>query len=573
MFSVLIGILGNAVYDSINLRNIEKKLIECYERAEKNFYKKYGNKYGDEKSSFLVREDNINVVVKSFFYNIEELSFNDFIPNSFDGYDNPSKDAIIDFINMIKAEVNNDFELVKLLVEKKHIIEQKEEHSLIISKIDNLNEKLEFKELEKRISSLEQSLRLTNENNNSNVNSLIISNEIETALRENSIHFDKETKIYLNDDSGNIEGQLIVRYTDFLSNFKNFSELLNYSYYTQKVIKLEPIVFRLKLGNRSIYEKIYAKDFSGRSVGINFTSYSEISIIAEEVNKSIDYENQTVVFEIHPPKLDYFKVSIENGDYEQLLSNIELKIISRKMTEENHINVILANNDQVHASVNISFIMKFNNNKVVNTTVNFKPMRKNVALDHFRFLNFMKKISQQESIVVRNLEDDKILFEGKIDVQWNKNIEEDIEIIKKILNAEKKLGVTFNLTEIISKDDIEDIINLNSILCNGKLEMPSLTVKIDYEDKIEDITSNKTYMFTFVSDDKYKVFGQELDLGEQIIILSKVEVSKLDKNTLELKTLQGSRNLHIYRKFYGDYTIEKIFEIENIGIIQQSDVI
>jgi hypothetical protein len=146
--SIATGIFTNLSHDALfkNDELLIEKVQEAYEKAKTKFYNKYGNQYGNELSSFLERQKNIDTVVKSLFYSTKNINVDDIDFRSFDGYDNPTKDAVIDFINILNEEMHQDHFLDKILSDKAFMQETKKEHQEIKQKIEwnNLNLKSYF---------------------------------------------------------------------------------------------------------------------------------------------------------------------------------------------------------------------------------------------------------------------------------------------------------------------------------------------------------------------------------------------------------------------------------------------
>ncbi|MBD7965950.1 hypothetical protein [Fictibacillus norfolkensis] len=148
--SIATGIFTNLSYDALfkNDELLIGKVQEAYDKAKTKFYKKYGDQFGNELNSFLERQKNIDTVVKSLFYSTDNINVDDIDFRSFDGYDNPTKEAVIDFINILNVEMHQDYYLDKILSDKAFIQETKKGHQEIKQKIDlnNLNLRSYFAE-------------------------------------------------------------------------------------------------------------------------------------------------------------------------------------------------------------------------------------------------------------------------------------------------------------------------------------------------------------------------------------------------------------------------------------------
>lgn len=574
LMGILTGIITNRI-DGNETIEVKDKIESCYNNAAKDFYKKYGNIYGDRLSSFLERQSNIEAVKKSFNYTHEPLSYEDFDPKSFDEFDNPSKEAVVDFINIFRLHVLNDFELNRLLTEKEHILESKQ----LICNVENIKEemvsKYEFKEGNKQIlHQMSEMMKLMQINDMDTINSkknTLFPNHIKELLIENSLDISEKSITSIINSDGKISGELIVKYNDFLSSFKNFQDMLNYSYYTQMVIELEPISFKLKLEDKVIKELIYDKKYKGKVLKLGFTSYGDIKFISETFESVSETEKLVPKLEIHPPKNieDIVKINIESEDYDTILSNMELRVQSRKLLQDNHLMVSLSNQGQKDSNIFINFDVEMNQGEVIKTDIKLQPMDKQSALDNLKWLKTVRDIKHVRNIIARDCLDGIVLFEGIINFNDDyEQIEEGITIIKKILFIEKKLGIRLDIPYEINNEDIEDIENLVSILETGKIDIPDITLSGQPEEltDLNNLKVDKIYMFEFSSNDKYRILGNELDLGEHVILLEKVKIKDLNEMEFVLETEKESKKIRIYREYYGKYSLEQIKEKEGFCI-------
>jgi hypothetical protein len=130
MFEQIIpGLLTNGAYDIIrkifnskvegDIDVLSKKILIAYNEAAKEFYKKYGYKYGDETNSFLVRQKNIdklvNILFNENYQEIEELEFIKY------GYDEKALlevdiEALKWFKNELKHKISQDWILEQTIM-------------------------------------------------------------------------------------------------------------------------------------------------------------------------------------------------------------------------------------------------------------------------------------------------------------------------------------------------------------------------------------------------------------------------------------------------------------------------
>ncbi len=153
----LLSIFANATYDLIKPFFKSKddplflSLSDAINKAADKFFKQYGNKFGMPEYSFLARQENWDVIIKSLFLGAEEdLSPESLNPDGYEGAAQASVQAITFFIQTLREEISQDFELDKLVAEKKHlkitekiiegISDQKSTLSAIASCVDKLYE-------------------------------------------------------------------------------------------------------------------------------------------------------------------------------------------------------------------------------------------------------------------------------------------------------------------------------------------------------------------------------------------------------------------------------------------------
>lgn len=146
--TILLGIFGNSIYDLIkgSLKDsfIEKdddligRIHTALEEASKEFFLRYGDQFGQPESSFLARQANIEIIVKSIFYGnnfelVESLS-----SKGFDGAKDLDQEALYFFCSKLTETMMKDFRINKIIIEKNHIKESKETSNKIIELLDGL---------------------------------------------------------------------------------------------------------------------------------------------------------------------------------------------------------------------------------------------------------------------------------------------------------------------------------------------------------------------------------------------------------------------------------------------------
>lgn len=144
---ILLGILGNGAYDTLKIlinkhfgqedKNINDTFISSIDAASTRFFDMFGDRYGTPESSFLSIQQNWDVLLRSIYYGVDGIQVEDFV---LDGLGLNKEQALLGakiFIEFLDTEMRKNWQLDKILTEKKHIIES-DIH------IKETNEKLDF---------------------------------------------------------------------------------------------------------------------------------------------------------------------------------------------------------------------------------------------------------------------------------------------------------------------------------------------------------------------------------------------------------------------------------------------
>jgi hypothetical protein len=145
---ILVGIFGNGIYDIIKF-SIKDTLLEkdddfinriynSIEEASKLFFTKFGNEFGEPSESFLARQSNIDIIVKSCFYGNSFELIKEISPQGFDLSENLTYEALYFFVSKLDEVMMKDFRLNKIITEKRHINESKENSNKIMNLLNSL---------------------------------------------------------------------------------------------------------------------------------------------------------------------------------------------------------------------------------------------------------------------------------------------------------------------------------------------------------------------------------------------------------------------------------------------------
>jgi hypothetical protein len=133
---ILVGIFGNSIFAIIqSLMNsflddkdddLNNRIYESLENATKDFFKEYDEIYKNPHSSFLARESNIRLIVKSIYYGKSINLLEELDRRGFDGEPDVSEEHLHFFVATLDKRMKEDYLLDKIIEEKTHLQEAKE---------------------------------------------------------------------------------------------------------------------------------------------------------------------------------------------------------------------------------------------------------------------------------------------------------------------------------------------------------------------------------------------------------------------------------------------------------------
>ncbi|MGH4125571.1 MAG: tetratricopeptide repeat protein [Clostridium sp.] len=201
LISVFTGVTGNGIFSYITKEDLEYKINNAYECAVRNFNEKYGDEYGDKNNSFLIRQENIDLIINSFNFQEENVSVESFNNSPYVSTKYASNEVILDFMFLLRKEMKSDFQLSKLLAEKEHICEQHQMNK----HITHFNEQLS------------RMVELQTRSNNALINDSEINfNEIMNIYNEKN-YTEQEFKLikWLNINKGHKEGIILKAHIEY----------------------------------------------------------------------------------------------------------------------------------------------------------------------------------------------------------------------------------------------------------------------------------------------------------------------------------------------------------------------
>lgn len=146
---ILIGMLGNTAYDIVKnliVENLDieenemiKKIYGCIDLTTKQFFDRYNDHFGKPEDSFLARQENISIILKSLYFDSDIDLKKDLDRRGYAKDIDASDEAIEYFMDTLFTTMKKDIELNNYLTSKKHIIESKLDNQIIIDLLTKLN--------------------------------------------------------------------------------------------------------------------------------------------------------------------------------------------------------------------------------------------------------------------------------------------------------------------------------------------------------------------------------------------------------------------------------------------------
>lgn len=150
---VLAGIVGNFLHQKladcfkevygVNDDILVDRTYKAFMKACELFFKKYGNEFGLPEDSFLILEENWELILRSIFYSAPKLNASNINPQSPSG-DFVTPELIVEeFVEMLEKEMRRDFLLDKIVSEKEYRENTSFTQSEVLRKIEGLCGKCE----------------------------------------------------------------------------------------------------------------------------------------------------------------------------------------------------------------------------------------------------------------------------------------------------------------------------------------------------------------------------------------------------------------------------------------------
>lgn len=562
------GIILSGAKDKVKEIQIEKELNQVI----MNLNLKYENQEIDCGTFEKFLYENMEII-KGYFINLNSANYK--IDSIF--IDEISEKAI-KFINHEKEKINypklKDESIIKqyfkeLFLDINNIIESNLSlaDKVTINAINrNMNDN--YNDLKEQSDKMLEILKIIQNSTNQD-KSNTLDKELINKLKNNNISFCEEVSIKIEHSNHEVKGIFLVKYNKFLSKFKNLSEVLNYSYLTQKPVTLEPVAFKLIIDGDIIQEFKYPNEDDSLLIPLEFNSEGGIEIATGyfENNKN---EN-TVLSEltIIPQEKSFDKsIRLENENFETIIDNLNVKI-EDIITKDDITTTVISNKHQENSQVHITFKPSIDRDgNIVSNSTNFEIVDPSNALSIMYWINVMIKVKQSTLLRARMIDGNDLLFEGVFNFDDNIDLEVEKDLIQKILYIENKLETTFNIPNkpIVNYED--DINYLKSTLDTGIGRINISSLSMDNKDNRlqESISKDTKVLLNFISNDKFEIFNKEIDLGEKMVIITEACMRECSEREIIMDVCQDSTNISVSKKFYkGDFDVKSILQEQNLG--------
>lgn len=561
--SILVGILGNSAYDI--LKNTFKdicgqenipiydNIYKALETCSQSFFQRYDKKYGKPSESFLAREENVKLIMRSMYYGSNINLKNELNRKGYGDIPELTDEDFEFFICELNKEMSKDFQLDKVLTGKAFISEQRKGQQALDLKIDKYG--LQSIELGEKI------LQALNAINSNNIK-FEKEDTIKRILESKAVDYHESKILRIDDTSGQVHGIIQMKPNDFIQNIETPNELFSHISLNQNAIdNIDCISLKIYIGQDLIQEYEYEKDYTGPIVEFGFTSHGPVEIIR---GKALDNDFKGNSLTIVPAEIDpTIYISLEDENFITLISNLPLYIQSRQLISDGLVEVALSNIGQKDASVYIKITFTFQDFEPKNVSFNVHAIDPTSAYSIMHSLVLQKRLYETEKVVGRSKDNHSIVFEGELTFNYEMaELESDIQLIRTILNIEKRTGIQFKIPQEISAEEIREIYEFNDAISKGVILLPPMTCSSSvFPDFDKDLISEDSeFLISFIAEISFCILGIDFDLGEAVYVIPKAKIKHFSGENIEFESSES--NLCVVKKYYGDYSLEQIMDRE-----------
>lgn len=573
------SIVLNGVRDKVKEKQIEKELNEAivslnlsYENKEIDcgVFENFLYENVDNIKKYFLNIESSNYKIDSIFIDKLSISAVNFINNGKIKLNYPK----IKNEPIVKQYFEELFSIINSIIENNLSLTARATINSINRNTDRNNNDIKNQNnhiIDKSNEMLEILKMLQNDCNQNKLNSL--DEKLKNKLKINNINFCEESNIKIGPSNHEVKGIFLVKYNKFLSGFKNLSEVLNYSYMTQTPIILEPVEFKLLIDGYVIQEFKYENEDNSILIPLEFNSEGGVELATGYLENNKNNNEVLREIKIIPEKSSFDKyIRLENEKFETIIDNINIKV-EDVINENNLITAVISNKHQEKSQAHITFKISTDEEyNIISNSVNFEIVDPSSALSIMYWINIMIKIKESLSLRARMIDGNDLFFEGSFNPDNNIDLNIEKELIQKLLYIENKLETKFNIPSEPILNYIDEINCLKDIVDTGisHINISSLSIKNEGYNLEESIPKEEKFLVQFISKDSFPIFNHNLDLGEHLIILTKVCINKDDKDELIVDVCSDSSNISICKKFYnGKFDAKSILEEYNLGKLGQ----
>lgn len=328
------------------------------------------------------------------------------------------------------------------------------------------------------------------------------------------------------------------------SGFRNFNELLNYSYRTQTNIDINMVELKKMLGN---IEDPYQQEI----ISIADFSTAKWMIKPKEFPEAKPYRIT-------------LEDAVESFDY--------ILLRTTKISDNNE---IFISNSEQETDIHIELVFNLELNKInFNFKINDKWGRsKNTNL---KYLKFIEQAGKGKKLDIISLEEDIVMASGiSDDMNYSsgfKSIHEEILFLENIILIEEKYHKIINIPEYISQDDFEAINYLATGIKDGVVKGNWTSYFPEFE-----LTEENIYIWRNIDNNPMElvlktkmtviIFDKKFEVPELIRILKSATYYNIDKLIKKMKVLEVGDIIKVKLIPSDDSAFEDILKFEDDFVI------
>ena len=262
------------------------------------------------------------------------------------------------------------------------------------------------------------------------------------------------------------------------------------------------------------------------------------------------------IFKMFPlPRNEVLKLSFTHDEY---VPGIDIDVILKRDAKQEGYEMLEFTNSDIHSPFYIDLKIKIENQET-GPKITFETLRldvkedtKNKTAHKAMVVSLLENIYTSGMLYVLDKEKENVFFSSTVNYEsdeYREKVVKEYELKKdfwtKLHKCEKTLNITFDVPPIIKPKEINTLNKIYHVVKNGKVKIDFENVSIPFNesDFMKNMTSNMVNYMLALTYEGYMLtlFGQEVNLGETVVILPPVKVKSKGQVEKAIKHLkQGS---------------------------------